>query len=375
MLSKFDDFPIHQTSEPLMVPNTSDRNFYNRTWFNGYAPDGSFYFGIGIAIYPHRGIMDCAFSVVRPNEPQYCFFGSRKIPSDLSETIVGPFELQISSPMRSAKVSLKSNISGLSCELMFDAKTQPIQEARQVLWSGTRRVMDATRFAQFGQWNGEIKTPSGKIEVIPSNTIGTKDRSWGVRNVGEPEFGGAPKQPGGICFIWAPLVWKDHVSHAIFFDDKDGQPIVREGLEAPLYEVETLSKNIHEDILTKFAASHSIEYEENTRWAKRAEISLTNLDGDIKTISLEPRLRFMMKGLGYGHPEWKQGVWKGNLEIGHDCFELDKLDPLSPENLHIQQVVGANDGGKQGVGVLEQIIFGPYAPAGFKGFNDGFSKG
>ena len=125
----------------------------------------------------------------------------------------------------------------------------------------------------------------------------------------------------------------------------------------------------------KFAASHRIEYEENTRWAKRAEISLTNLDGDIKTISLEPRLRFMMKGLGYGHPEWKQGVWKGNLEIGHDCFELDKLDPLSPENLHIQQVVGANDGGKQGVGVLEQIIFGPYAPAGFKGFNDGFSKG
>ena len=80
MLSKFDDFPIHQTSEPLMVPNTSDRNFYNRTWFNGYAPDGSFYFGIGIAIYPHRGIMDCAFSVVRPNEPQYCFLVLEKSP-------------------------------------------------------------------------------------------------------------------------------------------------------------------------------------------------------------------------------------------------------------------------------------------------------
>ena len=42
---------------------------------------------------------------------------------------------------------------------------------------------------QFGQWTGEIKTPSGKIEVSPSDTIGTKDRSWGVRNVGEPELG------------------------------------------------------------------------------------------------------------------------------------------------------------------------------------------
>ena len=66
--------------------------------------------------------------------------------------------------MRSAKVSLRSNISGLSCELVFEAKTQPIQEARQVLWSGSRRIMDATRFAQFGQWTGEIKTPSGKIQ-------------------------------------------------------------------------------------------------------------------------------------------------------------------------------------------------------------------
>ena len=318
--------------------------------------------------------MDCAFSVVRPNEPQYCFFGSRKIPKDHSETIVGPFELEITSPMRSAKVSLKSNISGLSCELVFEAKTQPIQEARQALWSGSRRIMDATRFAQFGQWTGEIKTPSGKIEVIPSDTIGTKDRSWGVRNVGEPELGGAPKLPSGICFIWAPLVWNDYVSHAIFFDDKDGFPIVREGLEAPLYEVKTISEKIDEDIITKFAASHSLDYEKNTRWAQKAEIAFTNLDGDKKIISLKPRLRFMMKGLGYGHPEWKQGVWKGNLEIGQDCFELEKLDPLLPENLHIQQVVGANDGQNQGVGVLEQIIFGPYSPAGFKGFNDGFSE-
>ena len=33
-----------------------------------------------------------------------------------------------------------------------------------------------------------------------------------------------------------------------------------------------------------------------------------------------------------------------------------------------------NDGKNQGVGVLEQIIFGPYSPAGFKEFNDGFLK-
>lgn len=50
MLNKLDDYPVHQTSEPLAHPATSDRNVYDRTWFNGYAADGSYYFGIGMAM-------------------------------------------------------------------------------------------------------------------------------------------------------------------------------------------------------------------------------------------------------------------------------------------------------------------------------------
>ena len=50
MLSKFDDYPIHQTPEPVAVPATTDRNAYDRYWFNGYAGDGEFYFGIGAAL-------------------------------------------------------------------------------------------------------------------------------------------------------------------------------------------------------------------------------------------------------------------------------------------------------------------------------------
>ena len=78
-----------------------------------------------------------------------------------------------------------------------------------------------------------------------------------------------------------------------------------------------------------------------------------------------------MKGLGYGHPEWGQGRWKGELEIGGESFDLDALSPLVPENLHVQQVVRASDGRRAGVGVLEQIVIGPYEPAGFTSVLDG----
>ena len=53
MLSKFDDYPIHQTPEPIAVPVSTDRNAYDRYWFNGYTDDGEFYFGIGAALYPN----------------------------------------------------------------------------------------------------------------------------------------------------------------------------------------------------------------------------------------------------------------------------------------------------------------------------------
>ena len=372
MLTKLDDFPVHQTSEPLAVPHTSDRNFYNRTWFNGYSADASYYFGIGIAIYPHREIMDCAFSVVRPGDRQYCFFGSRRIPRDITETEIGPFKMEVSAPMRRARISLDQNESGLSCDLTFEARTQPIQEARQTLWSGSRRTMDATRFAQFGEWQGGIEIPSGKIQVVAGDCLGTKDRSWGVRNVGEPELGGATNRPGGICFIWAPLFWSDHVSHAVFFDGQNGEPLVREGLEAPLHLAGDLDTQIIDESAKKLSASHRIKYEPNTRWAASAEIDLVGLDKTLRTITLQPKLRFMMKGLGYGHPQWKQGVWKGELETGSDSFEPDQLDPSRPENLHIQQIVSAEDGNRSGTGVLEQIVFGPYAPAGFAALTDGF---
>jgi hypothetical protein len=372
MLNKLDDFPIHQTPEPIAVPVTSDRNVYDRTWFNGYASDGSYYFGIGMAIYPHRGILDCAFSVVQPGGRQHCFYGSRRAPQERTDMQVGPFRLQVIEPMRRARVVLEDNTSGLSCDLTFSARTAAIQEARQTLWSGARRVMDATRFDQFGRWSGVVRHPDGEIEVDEAVCLGTKDRSWGVRNVGEREVGGAPAAPPRVFFLWAPLVWDDHISHAIFFDGPRGEALIREGIVAPLYPTEAAVPGVEDDKDQRMAtARHRVNYVPGTRLARSAEIDLVDHDGKTRTIALEPILKFQMKGLGYGHPQWGQGMWKGELEIGGESFDPHQFDPLAPEHLHVQQVVRARDGERTGVGVLEQICLGPYEPSGFAGLFDG----
>ncbi len=48
-------------------------------------------------------------------------------------------------------------------------------------------------------------------------------------------------------------------------------------------------------------------------------------------------------------------------------------DPIALENQHIQQVMRARLGDEEGIGVLEQICFGPHATYGFKEFLEGAS--
>ena len=376
MLNRLDDYPVHQTPMPLAHPATSDPNVYDRTWFNGYSTDGQAYFGVGMAVYPYRKVQDAAFSVVTADGRQYAFFGSRLAPLERTDMSVGPFRVEIDEPMRRTRVILDENASGLACDLTFSTRTAPIQEARQTLTDGLRVVMDATRFDQFGRWAGTVVYPDGELTVDEVGWRGTKDRSWGVRGVGEPIQLGPPR-PRSFFFLWAPLFWDDdeHVSHAIFFDDARGQPQVREGLTAPLFGAEVDVPEAPEGVDTRMAtARHRVEYHPGTRLASRAEIDLVPVDGPIRTISLEPTLRFQMKGLGYGHPTWRQGSWHGELELGNETYDLDELDLLRPENIHVQQVVTATDGdGRQGIGVLEQVVIGPYAPAGFEQILDGAS--
>ena len=176
MLSKFDDYPIHQTAEPIARPASTDRNVYDRYWFNGYDRDGEFYFGIGMGVYPIRGIIDCAFSIVRDGE-QHAFHGSSRLPAEHGETVCGPFSIDIVQPMRQLRVTLDDNDTGIACELTFDGRTANVEEGRQSMDRGGRRIMDSTRFLQMGRWSGQVRYDGQDLAMLLS--------AWGTD---DPEF-------------------------------------------------------------------------------------------------------------------------------------------------------------------------------------------
>ncbi len=376
MLSRLDDYPIHQTPQPVAVPASSDRNVYDRYWFNGYQDDGEFYFGIGMAIYPHLGIMDCGFSIVRDGE-QHAFHASRRAPQDPSETEVGPFRLEVVEPMRHIRLVLDDNETGISAELDFNARTACIEEGRQTLYQGKRLMMDATRFAQFGRWEGEIRYDGRSVPVKAERVLGTKDRSWGIRPVGAPDTGPAPNpRIPQVFFLWAPLHWSDHCSHFGVFEDENAHMWHADGAIVPAYTDASKIPGVEDPGLRSVVGcEHRIEYIPGTRRAASAEIALLEKDGSRTEIALDPLLCFRMKGIGYTHPEWGHGQWKGDLAMAGESWKVDDVDPMALENQHIQQVVRARCDGREGIGVLEQICFGPHARYGFKDFLDPAGSG
>ena len=93
------------------------------------------------------------------------------------------------------------------------------------------------------------------------------------------------------------------------------------------------------------------------------------------TVDLEPISTFQMMGIGYFHPEWSHGVWKGDLAVGGDRWNTTELEPLAIQNIHIQALCHARLTGRGeervGIGILEQLVLGVHEPSGFAGLLDG----
>ncbi|MFD4183913.1 hypothetical protein ACFWPB_22890, partial [Rhodococcus sp. NPDC058514] len=59
-----DEFPVHQAPLSMAHVATSDRNFYDRCYFNAHDRTGDVFLVTGLGVYPNLGVVD-AFATVR----------------------------------------------------------------------------------------------------------------------------------------------------------------------------------------------------------------------------------------------------------------------------------------------------------------------
>src|ERR1700722_4354735 len=128
MLLAEEDFPLHQTALPLAHVMDGHPNAYDRFWFNGY--DEESYFAFALGLYPNRGVIDAAFSVIQ-GERQYSVFASDALVG--RPTVAGPMRIEILEPMRVNRVVVEAEGHGLRCDLTYTRRTATSEEPRQTM--------------------------------------------------------------------------------------------------------------------------------------------------------------------------------------------------------------------------------------------------
>lgn len=366
MITTLDDYPIHQTPQPLAIPATSDRNFYDRFWFNGFVGDGSLYFSVAMGFYPNRRVIDGGFSVVVDGQ-QYCLHLSGDPPLDRTHTELGPLRIETLVPMRRHRIVVNCPERGFEAELLFEAATGAHEEGRQILNDGLHTAMDLTRVTQFGNWSGWIVVKGKRIEVSAARTNGTRDRSWGVRPCGEPS-GRPHRWASQFYFAWSQTFWPEYVLHGLFYSDAKGGILLNSGgtvPRVPQADTPVFARDTHEIAATP--CGYQFDYAPGSRRIKHAFVRYQRPAGEILELEYEPLLRFHMAGLGYFNPEWGHGFWKGDFAIDDETWKLDEIDMAKPAMFHIQQVCKVTMNGRDtSVGILEHAAYGPHEPSGFK---------
>ncbi len=364
ILTKADDFPIHQTPDPIAVSGT-DRNFYDRYFFNGYTPDGSLFFACAMGVYPHLNIIDASFSIVTDGV-QTNLRASRILNMERMDLQVGPIRLDVVEPLNKLRLVIDAADRGIEADLLFMKRADAIKEPRFTYRNGPRAFMDYTRLTQNGAYEGKLSLNGKTFEISPNTVRGTRDRSWGIRPIGAPdEQPQAPAMPPQFYWLWSPLNFDDCV---VFFhsnEDASGHPWNRKAVIRHLPDGDPIVGDAEADLT----------FTPKTRHASSAIIRTQRFDGGDYTIELTPHWHFYMHGIGYGHPKWAHGRYQGELEVDHDSFVTAELDDGEFGNNHIQAFCTATltspDGKtRNGIGVLEQLIVGQHAPSKFQDLFD-----
>ena len=362
MLTKADDYPIHQTPEPIAYSG-SDRNFYDRYFFNGYPREGDAFFAAALGVYPHLNVMDAAFSILLGGQ-QYNLHASRILHMERLNTVVGPIEIEVIEPLHVLRVAVNDPGHGVAADLTFTSRFPAVQEPRFTHRVGSMTVMDSTRMTQNGCWEGWFEINGERQNVDRTTWQGTRDRSWGVRGVGmrDPQtnpYAGEPQ----FFWLWAPVNLENAASFYHLNTDAQGRAWNTMGRWVDGAGSSELD----------IPQSH-LEYASGTRLAASAHITGKFPDASDFELSLLPQKTFYMRGLGYGHPEWGHGLYHGELETAFEIYELDKISAADPGYFHVQAICAASakTGGntQTGKGVLEQMVIGPCEPYGFKGLSD-----
>ena len=364
MLSPLDDFLAHQTPDTFDHVYTSDRNFYDRHYFNMHSSSDELFVIVGLGQYPNLGVTD-AFITVSIDEEQHTVRASRELGSDRLDTTVGPLGVVVVEGLKTLRVTCDDNEWGVTADLTFTGVVEALEEPHTLSRRYGRIIQDVTRYAQVGVWNGTLSAAGRTFDVTPDRWKGVRDRSWGVRPVGEPEAPGirAREQTDGYGFRhdWLPMQFDDHMLKVQIDQDGEGNRHLEESMRVWNFDLGRPIEHLG-------APDVDIEYRSGTREVQRAVVRTTDPDGRPIVVTTTPlRTLYLAAGSGYVPDEgWGHGYYQGQLKVQgvvHDLSDAEVRRRFAFLNETLCRF--ETDTGEVGFGMHENMLVGIHRPGGF----------
>lgn len=355
-----DEFPIHQAPLSMRYADTSDRNFYDRCYFNAHDRTGDLFLITGLGVYPNLGVVD-AYATVRRGDTQWAVRFSDALEERSLDARVGPYRVEVVESLSKIRLVCDTADRGIGFDLTWEGSFPCIDEPRHLIHHGSRLIIDGCRFAQLGTWSGTLTLDGSDIAVSDDRWVGSRDRSWGIRPVGEAEPPGRSAEEGreGFWWLYAPLRFEEFALIIIVQEDPDGTRTLNAASRV-------WADGRHEQLGWP---ELDISYRSGTRHPERATLHLRGSDRRPIDVEIETLMGVALHiGAGYGaDPEWSHGQWRGRDWIDSRVYDL--TDPAIAARIPFgvnDHVARATCEGAEGWGLFEHASVGRHDPSGFK---------
>ncbi len=358
-ISSWDDFPVHQSPDWIRHVATTDRNFYDRYYFNLHSSSGELFAIFGMGQYPNLGVHD-AFCCVARGAKQHVIRASRPLTDRMDQT-VGPIRIEVIEPLKKLRVIVEPSEHTIAMDVTWNAAIRPIPEPNQYIRNEGRVVFNTQRFAQLGWWEGTLSVGGEDFQVTPDRWGGARDRSWGIRPVGEAESDGIREGSNVMAGMWNyfPMLFDDHAVLYLNHEQPDGS---RKLVEAK----RIWADGRPDEELGR--PEHDHTFESGTRVLTHSTISFPESGLEI---DCEPLLvNYVSVGTGYGmDADWRHGMYQGpELVVQGKVYDVDaEVKPIGQYGV-VDHVARFSYEGKEGFGLYEHGFFGPFPDYGL---NDG----
>lgn len=361
-LSPADDLPIHQVAQPFQRVGTSDRHFYDRYYFNLHGCNDEVFAAFGFANYPNLGVAD-GFLVVTDARTHRVVRASRELGADRTDTSVGPLRIEVIEGLRRLRLVCELNDWGVALdavwEASFPAQLEPPHFVRQL----ERVITDTSRYTQTGRWTGTLTVGDRTFTLTPDRWWGGRDRSWGVRPVGEPEPPGiAASLPfAGFMHNWAPMQFEDMELLYFVMEDGNGNRSLEEAVrvwpESAGRAPEELGRPVHE-----------LELRPGTQAVAGGRIRFPEAPGGELVVEFETLIDlYLGVGTGYtGDDGWYHGQWQGELAVEGVAHDLTTKAGHPAIAGAVDALARFRCGDRVGYGVFEYSFRPPIPQYGLK---------